>query len=145
MRTDMGLFDRLFGKKTTLQLPRQDGSIHEIKVTLRWLEEMERLGKISPVGGQTIKVHILDPQAGLGQALGLSDDALDRLGITRAPDVYRVEEWTIGEHISADEYKRFADPRTRELYVLLVYKAGKSSTRACPKEIWLQARKAMGA
>lgn len=144
MRTDIGFFDRLFGKKATIQLPKPDGSVRKVKVTVRWLEEMERLGKISPVGGQTVKVHILDPEAGLGQALGLADEELKELGMSKAVETYRVEEWTIGKEISAEQYRDFCDPGTRDLYVLLAYEAGKPSTHVVRREIWIQARTAMG-
>jgi len=139
----MGFFDRLFGKKTTIQLPKPDGSVREVKVTVRWFEEMERLGKVSPVDGQTVKAHILDPQAGLGQALGLAEEELEELEMSNAVETYRVEEWTIGNEISAEQYRDFRDPGTRDLYVLIVYKAGKPSTHLLRREIWIQARTAM--
>jgi len=143
MRTDMGFFDRLFGKKVTIQLPGPDGSVREVTVTARWVEEMERLGKMTPVAGQTVKVHILDPQAGLGGTLGLSEDEIEEFGMSTAVQTYRVEEWTIGERISAEQYRAFRDPGTRDVYVLLVYEAGKPTTHLVRKEIWNQARAAI--
>jgi hypothetical protein len=141
----MGLFDRLFGKKANIALPKPDGSVRQATVTVRWLREMERLGKISPVGAQTVKVHILDPQAGLGQALGLPDAQLQELGMSTAVEIHRVEEWTIGKEISAEQYKKVHDLGTRDVYVMLVYDAGKPSTHFVRKDIWTHARKAMGA
>lgn len=145
MRTDMGFFDRLFGKKATVRLPQADGSVREVEVTVRWLKEMERLGKMTPAGGQAVRAHILDPQAGLGQALGLGDEEIEKLGMSSAVEMYRVEEWTVGREVSAEQYRAFCDPGTRDIYVLLAYEAGKPTVHLVRKEIWIQTRAAMEA
>ena len=72
MRADMGLFDRLFGEKAVVELPQPDGSVRKVKVSVRWLDEMARLGKIKAAGGQKNRAHILE------------------LDLTS-----RVEEWTV--------------------------------------------------
>ncbi|MFC5651230.1 hypothetical protein ACFPYJ_19385 [Paenibacillus solisilvae] len=45
----VGLFDRLFGKKTTLEIPDGNGNIIKHNVTVKWLETMQKQGKISVV------------------------------------------------------------------------------------------------
>ncbi|CCC86290.1 hypothetical protein PPM_p0140 (plasmid) [Paenibacillus polymyxa M1] len=45
----VGLFDRLFGKKTTLELSDGSGGIVKRTVTEKWLETMQEQGKISVV------------------------------------------------------------------------------------------------
>jgi len=109
------------------------------------LKRLSDAGLITPVGGQTVKVHILDPQAGLGQALGLAEDELQELEMSTAVDTYRVEDWTVGKEVSAEQYRDFHDPGTRDLYVLLVYEAGKPSIHLVRRDVWIQARTAMGA
>lgn len=109
------------------------------------LKRLSDAGLISPVDGQTVTVHILDPQAGLGQAFGLAEEELQELGMSKAVETYRVEEWTVGKEISAEQYSDFHDPGTRDLYILLVYEAGRPSTHVVRRDIWIQARTAMGA
>jgi hypothetical protein len=143
MRTDLGLFDRLFGRKTTLEVPLPDGGSRTIRVTERWLKEMVRLGKISPVGGQRITTHILDPRAGMGALLGLPDEEVATLGQSTASEIYRVEQWVVGEDVPAELYNRFRDPETGDLYILVIYKDGEPSTNAVHPDVWRQAHAAM--
>ena len=148
MRTDMGFFDRLFGGKATIQLPQQDGSTRTVRVSIKWLEEMERLGKISTVMSQSIKVHVLDPRGGLGQELAsqyaLPPEMLEDLGMSTAAEKYRVEAWKVGVEISAGDYFKFRDQHTDALYVLLEYQAGKPNVRILPRDLWVQARHELG-
>ncbi|HEX6745909.1 MAG TPA: hypothetical protein VF092_01240 [Longimicrobium sp.] len=144
MRLDMGLFDRLFGKKATIELPLPDGGVRRVRVSVRWLREMERQGKISPVNSKkAVKVHILDPQAGLGAALGLSETDAADLGITVAADSYRIEEWVVGEHISAEQYSSFREAGTGDLFVFITYRDGQRSTHVVRPEVWKAARETM--
>jgi hypothetical protein len=144
MRFDMGLFDRLFGKKATVELPLPGGGVRRVRVSVRWLREMERQGKISPVSSKrAVKVHVLDPQAGLGAALGLTEADAAGLGITVAADSYRTEEWVVGEHISAEQYSSFREERTGDLFVFIIYRDGKRSTHVVRPEVWKAAREAM--
>ncbi|SOD02462.1 hypothetical protein SAMN05216486_10376 [bacterium JGI 053] len=143
MRADMGLFDRLFGKKAAVELPTPDGGFRQVRVSVRWLREMERQGKISPVS-RLVTVHVLDPQAGLGAAIGLIASDATELGITTASDSYRIERWVVGEQISAEQYSRFRDLKTGDLFVFVTYREGNPMTHAVQPEIWRSAREAMG-
>ncbi|KAA8748205.1 hypothetical protein [Paenibacillus sp. UASWS1643] len=48
-RFSVGIFDRLFGKKTTLELTDSKGSVVERIVTEKWLETMKEQEKVSVV------------------------------------------------------------------------------------------------
>jgi len=47
LNTSLGLWDLLFGQRTSLQIPQKDGTVKEVQVTVRWLEKMVREGKIT--------------------------------------------------------------------------------------------------
>jgi len=46
MKFNTGFFDGLFGKKVTLQLPQDDGTTREVRVTKAWLEKMTEKGEL---------------------------------------------------------------------------------------------------
>lgn len=112
MNFSTGLWDRFFGKKTTLEIPDQDGAIINRVVSIKWLSEMIRQGKITPVDN-IILTHILDPLA---------------------KDGYVAEHWTIGEDVSQDSVDKFINTKTKELYAMVVYKNGEGSTYLLKKE-----------
>lgn len=49
MKTSVGFLDALFGEKVTLEMPLPTGGVKKVKVTRKWLEQMEREGKIQKV------------------------------------------------------------------------------------------------
>jgi hypothetical protein len=143
MQTSVGIWDAIFGKKVTIELPLPNGGVKRVRVTERWLAQMERQGKVKPVGGQTVKVHILDPASGLGDLFGLSPEETREAGLSDAPDVYRVEEWVIGRDVSAEQYHELKDPETGELFALMSIKDGQRRPFCLPRKQWLEAKRAM--
>ena len=47
MKFSTGFIDGLFGKKTTIEMPQEDGTTREVPVTEAWLNKMQAEGKIS--------------------------------------------------------------------------------------------------
>ena len=143
MRTSVGIWDAIFGNKVIIELPMPNGGVKRIRATERWVAEMQRQGRMKPVGGQTVKVHILDAAGGLGDLLGLSPEESRDVGVPDAPDVYRVEEWVIGRDISAEQYDELKDPKTGELFALISMKDGERRPFCLPRDRWLEAKRAM--
>lgn len=142
MRTSVGLWDALFGKRITLELPTADGSIRRVKVTAKWFDKMEREGMFKELPSSKVKVNILDPRGGL--TLDRFDDPGEFLNaMIQSEDVSRVEYWDIGHQISKELYDECADNATRELYVIIDYKDGKRKTHLTHKDLWYTARDAM--
>ena len=142
MKTSVGFWDALFGEKVTLELPSANGGIKKVEVTRKWMEQMEREGKMKQVSSPTVRVNILDPMGGLTcDQFDDPTDFLDALGQPR--DEHRVEHWTIGEQVPKEQHDKFLDPETKELYALTKYEDGKPSTYLIQKSLWEQAREAM--
>ena len=142
MKTSVGYWDALFGERVTLELPAPDGGVKKVEVTKKWMEQMEREGKMKSVSSPTVKVNILDPMGGLSfDKFDDPDDFRDALGQPR--DDHRVEYWTIGEKVPQEQHDKLLDPETKELYALTTYKDGKPSTYLIQKNLWEQAREAM--
>lgn len=142
MRTSVGFWDSLFGKRITLELPSPDGTVRKVQVTEKWFQEMQRQGKVSPITGTTVKVNVLDPMGGTD----LSNlDAPSKLfeAVMEPKQEHLVETWTVGKEISHDQYQRFVDPQTQELYVLIKYDKGKRSRHTVPRSLWNQAKQMM--
>lgn len=49
MRFDVGLWDRLFGERVTLEVPTSDGGIVKRRVTRRWVEAAKARGQLEEV------------------------------------------------------------------------------------------------
>jgi hypothetical protein len=118
MKFSTGFFDGLFGKKTTLQVPQDNGSTKEVAVTEAWLKKMQAEGKISmsemPSG--TVLFHVIGPNGSETRHL------------------------RVGVDIPEAQYKKLADPKTGDLYGLTVYEDGTPKTTAIPKQLWEQAK-----
>jgi hypothetical protein len=56
------------------------------------------------------------------------------------PDGSEVLQMEVGKDIPKDQYEKFSDPITGQLYGLAFYKAGKKSTSVVSKKIWDQAK-----
>jgi len=65
MKTSVGFWDALFGERVTLEIPSPNGNTKKVAVTKKWMEKMEREGKMKPVSSPTVKVNILDPMGGV--------------------------------------------------------------------------------
>jgi len=131
-RFSVGLWDWLFGERVEIQL--QTGQSRS--VTKKWIEKMEQSGKMKQIDDHLIRVHILDPSAGLNHLL--SEDTV-RQGH------YRQEFWTIGEDISEETVSTFRDSKTDSLYILMARRDGNDdvSPYILKKEIWDEAKRQM--
>jgi hypothetical protein len=65
MKTSVGFWDALFGERVTLEIPLSNGGVKKVEVTKKWMEKMEREGKMKQVSFPTVKVNILDPMGGV--------------------------------------------------------------------------------
>lgn len=106
----MGLFDSLFGKKVTLEIPDQDGNIVKRKISKKMFDEMIAKGELHP--SDTVKAHILDPNQG-----------------------YYSADWVVGQDISEEHVEKFATPSS-EIYVVVAYERGEPNVMITTKEIW---------
>jgi hypothetical protein len=114
MRLWVGLFDRLFGKRITIEVPN-DGGPRPVRVTERWLKQMEQEGRMAPV--RTVTVHVADTLRGEYTA-----------------------EWTIDGDIPREMFERRFDPAEGCLYAIVVYRDGLPETHVTDKGTWTQAR-----
>jgi hypothetical protein len=118
MKFSTGFFDRLFGKKTMLQVPQDDGTMREVPVTEAWLKKMQAEGKISmsEAPTDTVPFYVI------------------------GPDGAETRHLQVGKDIPEAHYKKLADPQTGALYGLTVYENGAQKTNVIPKHIWEQAK-----
>lgn len=121
MRFDVGLLDRLFGERVTIEVPMDDVSTREVRVTKRWLEKMQREGKAQRVDDTYVTAHIV------------------------GPDGYQKTTLKIGEDIPREQYDKLLDRETNALYALTVYEDGVPTTNVIPKHLWDQAKAQMDA
>lgn len=121
MKFSTGFFDGLFGKKTTLKMPQDDGSTKDVPVTEAWLKKMLETGKISMSENlyDPIPFHVIDP-------IGSNDSETRHL--------------RVGIDISREQYQKQADPITGDLYGLTVYENGMPKTSVISKQLWEQAK-----
>lgn len=95
MKTSVGFWDALFGKRVTLEIPSPNGSVKKAEVTKKWLEKMKNEGKIKQVSssGQTSQPnHLIKRAENLVKAaqinaVGMFIPLLDRFPILRKVDV----------------------------------------------------------
>lgn len=122
MKFTTGFFDGLFGKKTILQVPQDDGTTRESPVTEASLKKMQAEGKISmsEAHSDTVPFYVI------------------------GPDGSETRRLRMGTDIPEAQYKKLADPQTGALYGLTVYEAGTPKTNVIPKHIWEQAKTQFG-
>lgn len=122
MKFSTGFFDGLFGKKTTLQVPQEDGTTRDVPVTEAWLKKMQAEGKISKSEKQpdTVAFHVI------------------------GPDGSETRHLRVGVDIPDAQYQKLKDPKTGALYGLTVYENGTPKTSVIGKHIWDQARAQFG-
>lgn len=70
MNFDVGLHDRLFGERITIEVPTKGGGTRSVSVTKRWLERMQSEGKMSSLA--TVTMHVADPVRGCTRPNGPS-------------------------------------------------------------------------
>lgn len=115
----IGVFDRFFGKKTTIRLPNSDGYTTEYTVTLAWLKKMQSEGKIDIVSENKYKVvffHIVG---------------------TDGSETRQIE---VGKDIPWEQYNKLADTNDGSIYGISFYENGVPKTVVVSKSIWAQAK-----
>lgn len=117
MKFSTGFLDGLFGKKTTIRVPQDDGTTIEAPVTEAWLKKMEAEGEISmsEVPSDTVPFYVIGPYGS---------------------ETLRVQ---VGKDIPKAQYKKLADPQTGALFGLTFYENGIPKTSFVPRHMWEQA------
>lgn len=123
MRTSMGFWDAVFGKRGALELPLPDGTTKTVKVTEKWLAEMQRQGKITPVNAPVVIVHTITKLAG-----DREDESLFSEGS---------EQWIVGRDIQKHEYDKVKDEETGDLYAFVMPEDGGSRICCVDKKMWM--------
>ncbi len=118
-RFDVGLWDRWFGERITIEGTGPDGRPFERSVTKKWLDQTETAERITPVAG--IEVHMLDAAKG-----------------------YHVLSWIIGEHVSEETVDNFKDEETDAIYAMTSYKEGEPETAVLRKDVWDTLKRKLG-
>lgn len=85
-----------------------------------------------------VRVNIIDPTGGIS----FEDEMLGDYDPSDY-NIYRVEEWKIGEGISKEQYEKSVDPMTNELYLVLAYQDGKARGVFLNRQKWQQVYKQM--
>jgi hypothetical protein len=119
MRFAIGLVDYVFGEKVTLEVTTSNGRTLQRTVTRRWMEQMERQGKMQDVDGELVRVHHIGLQG------------------------YEVEHRVIGQDVSEDVVKDFRDPQTHDLYAMSFMQNGEPKTYFLNKGKWEAAKAAL--
>lgn len=122
MKFSTGFLDGLFGKRTTIQVPQDDGTTRDVRVTEAWLKKMEAEGKISvpTVSPRSVPFHVI------------------------GPDGSETRSMRVGIDIPEAQYRKLADPETGALYGLTVYENGVPKTAVIAKHVWKQAMAQFG-
>jgi hypothetical protein len=115
MKFSTGFWDSLFGKKATIEVKQDDGSVRQVRVTQAWLKQMERddvLGISTPV-----QVYVIGPNG--------SEE----------------RQMLVGIDIPEDKYRQLVDPTTGALYALEVIEEGSTKNMIVKKEMWETAKR----
>ncbi|MCU0784932.1 MAG: hypothetical protein MUF81_12995 [Verrucomicrobia bacterium] len=139
MKTSVGLWDALFGVRITIEHPSPNGGVKKVQVTKKWFDQMQRERKIKPVSGPMVPVNILDSSGGLDPKQ--FDDPTDYLDALAKRGDYFVEFWTVGVEVSEEQYRKFLDPDTQELYALKRHQDGAPNTYLVRRDLWEDVRK----
>ncbi len=116
MRFAIGLLDYLFGEKVTLEVPGEGGELRRRKVTRRWLEQVERDGKMARAAGEVIRIH----------HLGLNG--------------YHLEHHEVGANLPEELVQRFRDPTTKDMYAMSFLENGEPQTHFLMRDKWEAAK-----
>ncbi len=118
MRFSVGFWDALFGEKAEVEVRAPDGRPVRRKVTKKWLELMQRQGKMMQVqrDPSQVRVHMLHVVHG-----------------------YSEEWWTIGRDVDADTVRQFQD-EAGDLYAITAFEDGEPKVAVLKKEIWERGR-----
>lgn len=116
MNFDVGLLDRMFGKRVTIEVPTANGRTNSVSVTEKWLEQMRREGKMTPATEELVLVHICDSLRGQYDA-----------------------HWVIGKDIPRQTYEEFYDQQHLAVFAVAVYREGEPQVMVVKKAIYDQA------
>lgn len=113
MTFSVGLWDTIFGKRITLEIPTCCGEVVRRSVTERWYELMRNRGTVMVTEERVVKVHMLDAAKG-----------------------YTVLCWMVDEDIEKNLVKRYKDRDTGDLYAIHYFEEGEPKTEVLQKERW---------
>lgn len=86
--------------------------------------------------GDTVVVNILDPMGGVS--------AYDMYFNGEQPgQLARKQKMIIGQDIPLDTCNKFLDSKTKEIYMMIVYKNGSPETYVMRKDKWLETKQQM--
>ena len=141
MKTYVGLWDALFGVRTTMEFPSSTGGMKRVSVTMKWLEQMQRERKITPISQPMVRVNIFDNRSGLTpeQIEEMEPTQLMDTWLERSPFI--VEHWTVGIEVPEEMHRKFLDPETEELYAIRQYENGEPRVCLVRRDVWKAIRK----
>jgi len=142
MKTYVDFWDKLFGKRVSFDLPMPDGSVKKMRVTMKWLEKIQKQRLMKDVTSEMVKVNILDPTGGISQE-NYEDPTQFIESLLEQKEIQRVEYWRIGDRVTQEQYDNFLDSETGELYAITTYEDGKPRTFITQRSMWEQAREEM--
>jgi len=142
MKTSVNIWDAFFGEKISLDLPMADGTTKKVVVTKRWMEKLSKEGLLKNVSTEMVKVNILGPEENV-----ITEDCTDPTELMNAlmAETILIEEyWRIGDQITKEEYEKFIDTNSNELYALRRMEIGGSETFLVQRSMWEHTRQLLG-
>ena len=101
---------------------------------------MTRQGKIKDVAPTAVNVNILEEPPPPGEGAGLDE----LYGALTAEIRVRIEHWQVGVQVPKEQYDKFVDSRSKELYAIRRHGKEGAETALVQRRLWEQARQAMG-
>ena len=137
----VGLWDRLFGKRITVDMPLPYGGTKSVTVTEKWMELMETKRKARDISSQMIRVNIIDDSAQIGAETDDPEKLLDSI-LSSGPTI-RKEVWHVGVSVPQEVCAKLADPETGELYGIARIQNGTKGVKLMQRKLWEVARQAI--
>jgi hypothetical protein len=123
----VGFWDMLFGKRIEMEVPLPDGTIKKVLVTEKWFQEQKRAGRITPVDGIVVRLHILDST--------IDDIEKFMMEMEVPQDKYRLELLKVGKDISVEQFEK-AKQADGDLYGFARYENNAKVVTFVTKQQW---------
>ena len=120
MKMALSLWDYLFGREVTIELPGPDNELIQRKVTKKWIESKQREGNM--VKTDVVRVHVLHVISGV-----------------------TIQHWSIGEDIDAEAVEKFRDSESGAIYAMVHFENGEEVTHLMAKHLWEDSRRKLAA
>lgn len=104
----------------------EDNSINSI------LELQNRVISLIKDPSDIVVVNIIDPSGGVS----IVDEY--ESNVYKEPEYLRREYWEVGVHISNEEYSKFLDSFSNELYVIFTYTNGVRKEMLTKRQLWIE-------